>query len=84
MLSVYVISVVPAATGVTVPDVVVVLMVPLVASDEAQALLVAAVPEPVKTVVEPIHTLAVPVIVGVGFTVTITFCVLLHVLEVIV
>ena len=59
----------PAATGVTVPDVVVVFIVALVASDEDHALLAAAVPEPVNTVVEPIQTLAVPVIVGRAFNV---------------
>ena len=59
----------PAATGVTVPDVVVGFIVAFVASDDAQALLAAAVPEPVNTVVEPIQTFAVPVIVGKAFTV---------------
>ena len=59
----------PAATGVTVPDVVVVFIVPLVASDDAHALLAAAVPEPVNTVVEPIQTVAVPEIVGKAFIV---------------
>ena len=69
LLSVYVIFVDPAATGVTVPDVVVVLIVAFVTSDDAHALLAAAVPEPVKIVVEPIQTVAVPEIVGKAFTV---------------
>ena len=59
----------PEATGVTVPEVVVVFIVALVASDDDHALLAAAVPEPVNTVVEPIQTLAVPVIVGKALTV---------------
>ena len=62
--------VVPAATGVTVPVVVVVLMVAVPVLDDDHALLVAAVPEPVKAVVDPIHTVAVPLIVGRAFTVT--------------
>ena len=69
MLSVYVILVDPAATGVTVPEVVVVLIVAFVTSDDDHALLAAAVPEPVKIVVEPIQTVAVPEIVGLAFNV---------------
>jgi len=84
LLSVYVIFVVPAATGVTVPVVVVVFIVPTDVLDEDHALLDAAVPEPVKAVVDPIQTLAVPVIVGRALTVTVqvpveTVGVVLHV-----
>ena len=41
---------------------------------EVHALLAAAVPEPVKAVVEPIQTLVVPVMVGSAFTVTVAVC----------
>jgi hypothetical protein len=69
LLSVYVIFVVPAATGVTVPVVVVVLIVAVPVLEDDQALLVAAVPDPVNAVVDPIHTVDVPLIVGNAFIV---------------
>ena len=70
--------VVPAATGVTVPVVVVVLIVAVPVLEDDQALLVAAVPDPVNAVVDPIHTVDVPLIVGNAFIVALpeaTFCV---------
>ena len=59
---------VPAATPVTRPDV---LMVALVAVPDTQGLLIAAVPEPVSWVVEPTQTINVPVMVGRAFTMTV-------------
>ena len=59
---------VPAATPVTKP------VEDTVATDvldDIQALVVAAVGEPVSWVVKPAHTLNVPVIVGSAFTVTV-------------
>ena len=64
--------VVPAATGVTVPVVVVVLIVATAVFEDDQALLDAAVPDPVSAVVAPTQTLAVPDIVGNGLTVIAT------------
>jgi hypothetical protein len=57
---------VPAVTPVTKP---VADMVATEVLEEVQAFEVAAVPEPVNCVVEPAHTLSVPLIVGRGFTV---------------
>ncbi len=57
---------VPAATPVTTPVLLTVATPGLVLT---HGLLAAAVPLPVKLVVLPIHTVVVPVIVGVGFTV---------------
>ena len=65
LLSVYVMVGEPAATPVTVPDETVANAV----LEDDHALLAAAVPEPVNAVVEPIQTLAVPLIVGKAFTV---------------
>ena len=60
--------VVPAAKAESVPVVVVVLIVPTPVLEEDQALLEAAVPEPVSAVVLPIQTLAVPVMLGRALT----------------
>jgi len=64
---VYVITEVPVLTPVTTP---VVETVATAGIDETQALDEAAVAEPTNEVVEPTHTLEVPVIVGKGLTVT--------------
>lgn len=58
----------PADTPVTTP---VLLTVATVVVADTQGVVVAAVPEPVNAVVELIQVLNVPVIVGVGFTVTV-------------
>ena len=52
---------VPVETPVTIP---VLLIVAFVSSDEVHAPVVAGVPDPVKEIVFPIHTLLAPVIVG--------------------
>ena len=64
----YVITEVPAAEPVTTP--LEVTVATLVVA-ETQGLLVAAVPDPVKVVVLPAHTEAVPLMVGFAFTVTV-------------
>ena len=64
----YVITEVPAAAPVTTP--LEVTVATLVVA-ETQGLLVAAVPDPVKVVVLPTQTDAVPLIVGLAFTVTV-------------
>ena len=69
MLFVYVIVVAPGATGVTNPALVTVAMPPL---EDAQGLLAAGVPEPVKLAGLPIQIVEGPVIVGRGFTFTVT------------
>jgi hypothetical protein len=65
---VYVMAAVPTATPVTSPVLLTVAtdVLPLV-----QALLVAAVPLPLNAILDPIHTLVVPLIVGNAFTVTV-------------
>jgi hypothetical protein len=73
LLFVYVITLVPVATPVTTP---VLLTVATAGVPETQGFVAAAVPEPVKVVVEPIHTVNVPVIVGAAVTVTVA--VMLH------
>ena len=68
LLSVYVISVVPAAMLVTRP------VLSTVATDvtlDVQGVVAAAVPDPVNCVVPPAHTTGVPVIVGKRLTVMI-------------
>ena len=62
---------VPAATPVTKPEL---LTVATEDDAEVQALLDAAVPDPVNCVVAPIHADAVPVIVGLGLMVTAVVC----------
>ena len=68
MLSVYVIVAVPALTPVTKPFVFTVATAPLL---EVHGLLLAAVPLPVKLVVDPTHTDSVPLIIGSGVMVTV-------------
>ena len=75
VLSVYVITLVPAATPVTTP---VLLTVATLVVPETHGLLAAGVPEPVSCVVAPTQVVSVPVIVGTGFTVTDTFPVAGH------
>ena len=64
----YVMVVVPAAIPVTTPKL---LTLATAVLEEIQGLAEAAVADPESVVVEPIHTLNVPVIVGSGFTVTV-------------
>ena len=59
----------PAPTPVTRP---VLFTVATAGVDDTQALLAAAVPEPVNCVVEPTHAVNVPVMVGAAVTVTVT------------
>ena len=66
---VYVIVVVPAATPVTTPLLVI---VATDASLDAHGVLPAGVPDPVRVTVLPTHTVEVPVIVGNAFTVTVS------------
>ena len=73
MLFVYVITLVPAATPVTTP---VLLTIATAGVADTHGLTAAGVPDPVNVVVEPTHTLRVPVIVGLAFTVTVA--VILH------
>ena len=63
----------PAATPVTNP---VLLTVATAGVADTHGLDAAGVPDPVNCVVDPIHTLNVPVIVGKAFTVTVA--VILH------
>ena len=63
----------PAAIPVTNP---VLLTVATAGVADTHGLDAAGVPDPVSCVVEPTHTLKVPVIVGLGFTVTVA--VILH------
>src|SRR5664280_296197 len=67
LISVYVITLVPPDTPVTSP---VLLTVATLVVADIHGLDTAGVPEPVSCVVEPIHTLSVPVIVGSALTVT--------------
>src|SRR6266480_975263 len=73
LLLVYVIVVVPAATPVTTPAL---LTVATPVFDDVHGLTAAGVPDPVNVVVDPTHTVNVPVIVGCALTVTVA--VLLH------
>ena len=66
---VYVITLVPAVTPVTRPEL---SMVATPGDAEIQGLVGAGVPEPVNCVVDPVQTLSVPVIVGDALTVTVT------------
>jgi hypothetical protein len=66
LLFVYVITLVPAATPVINP---VVLVVALLVVPETHGVDPAAVPDPVSCVVEPIQTFKVPLIVGRALTV---------------
>ena len=75
LLLVKVITLVPTATPVTRP---VVLTVATVVVVETQGVVEAAVPEPVNWVVDPTQTVSVPVIVGMGFTVTAVLVLFLH------
>jgi hypothetical protein len=68
VLFVYVITLVPPATPVTTP---VLLTVATPGVPDTHGLVAAAVPEPVKGVVEPTQTVKVPDIVGAAFTVTV-------------
>lgn len=68
----YVITLDPAETPVTNPAL---LMVATPMFDETQGVFVAAVAEPANCVLEFTHTDNVPVIVGNGLTVTVTFTV---------
>ena len=65
LISVYVMITVPADTPVTTPPL---FTVAIVVLEELHGLGEAGVPEPVNTIVNPTHTLVVPVIVGSGFT----------------
>src|SRR6185436_9993955 len=71
LLSVYVIVDVPADTPVTTPPFV---MVATPVLDDVHGLTAAGVPDPVNVVVNPTHTLSVPVIAGAAFTVTVAVC----------
>jgi len=62
-------TLVPAATPVTTP---VLLTVATAGVAETQGFTAAGVPEPVNVVVAPTQTVNVPVMVGAGFTVTVT------------
>ena len=62
------ITLVPPATPVTTP---VVLTVATEGVADTQGFTAAGVPEPVKLVVEPAHTVNVPVMVGIALTVTV-------------
>ena len=59
---------VPADTPVTTPTL---LTVATPVFDDTQGVVLEAVPDPINAVVEFIHTLKVPVIVGNAFTVTV-------------
>ena len=63
------ITLVPAATPVTTPALV---TVATAGVPETHGFTAAGVPDPVKVVVAPTHTVSVPVIVGKGLTVTVT------------
>ena len=69
LLSKYVIVVVPAATPVTTPLLVI---VATEASLDAHGVVLLAVPEPASVKVVPTQTSAMLLIVGIGFTVTTT------------
>jgi hypothetical protein len=69
LLFVYVIVVVPEATPVTKPLLLIVATEVLLL---VHGLLLAGVPLPSKSVVDPTHTVVVPLIVGKAFTVTTT------------
>ena len=62
----YVITLVPAETPVTTPEL---LTVATLGVADTQGLVAFGVAEPVRVVEKPIHTFGVPVIVGKGFTV---------------
>ena len=62
----------PAATVVTKP---VLLTVATDVVPETHGLVAAGVPEPVNCVVDPIHTVKLPLIVGAALTVTVAVCV---------
>jgi hypothetical protein len=64
-----VITVVPAASPVTTPAL---FTVATPVFDDVHGLIAAGVPDPVNVVVDPTHTVSVPVIVGCAFTVMIT------------
>ena len=66
LLFVYVITLVPAETPVTTPEL---LTVATLGVADTQGLVAFGVAEPVNVVVEPTQTIGVPVIVGKGFTV---------------
>ena len=68
LLFVYVITLVPVLTPVTNP---VLLTVATPGVAETHAFEAAAVPDPVNGVVDPAHTLSIPIIVGNEFTVTV-------------
>jgi hypothetical protein len=68
---VYVIVEVPEATPVTKPPLVIVATVVL---DETHGFVVAAVPEPKRVTFEPTQIDVDPLMVGNGFTVTVTVC----------
>jgi len=76
LLSLYVITLVPAATPVTVPVVLTPLTVAVLVVAEVQGLLLAAVPDPVKVVVPIPQIVNVPEMVGNALTATVA--VLLH------
>jgi hypothetical protein len=65
---VYVITLVPAETPVTTPEL---LIVATLGVADTQGFVAFGVAEPVNVVVEPTQTVAVPVIVGKEFTVTV-------------
>ena len=67
LLLVYVITLVPAETAVTRPDIFTV-ATPGLADTQGET--GSAVPDPVNWVVDPMHTSRVPVMVGKAFTVT--------------
>lgn len=72
LLFLYVIVVVPAAILDTSP---VLLTVAIAGFDDIHGKLMLAVPEPDNCVVVPIHPFDIPVIVGMSFTVNVTFTV---------
>ena len=67
LLFLYVMSVVPAETPVTTP---ILLTVAIAGVEDTHGFEAFAVPEPINVIVEPVHTVVVPVIVGNAFTVT--------------
>ena len=71
LLLVYVMTVVPGATPVTTPAL---STVATAGVAETQGFTAAGVPDPVKVVVPPTHTFNVPVMVGLGLTVTVAVC----------
>ena len=75
LLLVNVITLVPAFTPVTKP---MLLTVATVVVEEVHGLVVAVVPDPVSRVVEPAHTVRVPVIDGAAFIVTVVLTLFLH------